>query len=73
MSQSEKINVSSLKISLEYSAINDIYWIEDADGNTVCDFYYIRQHPVHGERYHRFADAKANGEKIVDLWNAMLG
>jgi hypothetical protein len=47
----------------------NLYWVEDCDGETVCDLYFKNS----DDTYHRFANAKEHAEFIVSSCNSNRG
>jgi hypothetical protein len=53
-----------MEYTAQYSNANDIWWIEDSNGQTICDFYMAI-----GNSYSGFDNAEENCKNIVRLLN----
>ncbi len=54
------------KLFVRQTETDGAYWIEDNDGNSVCDFYYV---DAVTKEMHQFDNAKTHAEAFVALWN----
>lgn len=56
-------------LTVEHGEITNIYWVEDASGESVCDLYH-RINDGHDENsFYRKPNAAANAARIVHIWN----
>lgn len=56
------------KLAVAHDHANDIYWLADNDGTTVCDFYF-KTEANGGEFFNKFPRQKENAAHLALCWN----